>query len=656
MLGSFVFIYFSSTSTLFFHQMPFPYFSITNAILTLIASATGAVLFLLARVISEEESKPLYRINIALQVVFAILCGVGLVLASSKHQYSDTHPIDILIHKGSRHFNEYVTQAASSKTLEDAVFEYQRRYGQHPPPNFDKWWEYATSRSSVVIDEFDQIYRNLLPFRSIPPVQIREMTQKLATNPFNDLGAISIRNGKPKVQKGIKPTHEWMVQGAAKMIANFSKHLPDMDILFNLNDEPRVAVPWEKAVQLKRKARLQDVVPGEALVNRWSVDRQHGWGPIEPSHQTNETIFTDGAWRGVFDPYVSAICPPSSRARTRRIWNRREICLDCAKPHTMGQFPLDFNLASEICHQPDLAYLHGLLISPASFKVSQELIPIFSQSALTGFNDILYPSPWNYMDKVSYQPSRQFPDPEFAQKENSLYWVGSTSEGYSRFNEWKGIPRQRFTHLVNNNTHNQVSVLLPDGPGGAYRYEIMDGSAPAEKLHLSTNAHLADPITRCGDCEIQHDELGTIPWIDFQNHWSHRFLFDLDGAGFSGRFLPFLQSRSLPMKTGLFRQWFDSRVVSWFHFVPVDIRLHGLWSTLAYFAGVPAAGANDNDPGKTPMRMNAHKNQGWYIAEQGRKWSDTALRKEDMEIYFFRLLLEWGRLTDDQRDVLGYTV
>jgi len=32
------------------------------------------------------------------------------------------------------------------------------------------------------------------------------------------------------------------------------------------------------------------------------------------------------------------------------------------------------------------------------------------------------------------------------------------------------------------------------------------------------------------------------------------------------------------------------------------------------------------------------------------------LRREDMEIYFFRLLLEWGRLTDDGRDEIGFDV
>jgi len=30
------------------------------------------------------------------------------------------------------------------------------------------------------------------------------------------------------------------------------------------------------------------------------------------------------------------------------------------------------------------------------------------------------------------------------------------------------------------------------------------------------------------------------------------------------------------------------------------------------------------------------------------------LRKEDMEVYMFRLLLEWGRLTDDKRTEVGF--
>ncbi|KAJ5787982.1 hypothetical protein N7457_002972 [Penicillium paradoxum] len=651
-IGGFLIVYFSSLSALTGGQLPFPFISLTHAVLPLAASLMGALLFLLARVVHDEGPR-LYRTNIAVQILFAVLCGIGLVFAVSKHRLAHIHPIEFLIHDGRIQHDRYLAQASTSKTLEGAVSEYQRRYGQHPPPGFDQWYQYATSRSSAIIDDFDQIHHDLLPFRALAPEHIRAMTHELATNPFNDLGGIIIRNGTTKVQEGIKPTHAWMVEGAAEMIDNFVQYLPDMDLVFNLNDEPRVAVPWEKVSMLKRQAEMQEMIPNEHTVPTWTVNREDSWAPIEPAHQTNITVFTDRSWRGVFDPYVSAVCPPSSKARTQRIWNRRDLCLSCVDPHSMGQFPLNFNIASEICHQPDLAFLHGLLISPASFKVSQELIPVFSQSALTGFNDILFPSPWNYIDKVKYNPTEEHPDPEYGHKENSLYWVGSTSEGFSRFGEWKGMPRQRFAHLINNNTENQVSVLLPAGPN-SFRYEIMDGNAPTSDLHLQTSVHLADPIARCSDCGEQAAEMGTVGWVDFQAHWAHRFLFDLDGAGFSGRFLPFLHSHSLPFKTGLFRQWFDSRVTSWLHFVPVDIRLHGLWSTLAYFAGVPAPMSDVNGPVAPQMRMKSHDQQGKWIAEEGRKWAHTALRKKDMEIYFFRLLLEWGRLTDDQRDVLGF--
>ncbi|KAJ5893312.1 hypothetical protein N7495_005003 [Penicillium taxi] len=643
-MGSFVLIYFPSMAILISQPMSFPYISISRAAITLALPSLGSCIFLFSRIVSGEESKSLYRTNIILQILLVILCGVGLVFASSKLHLIYEHPIDVLTHEARAHYDQFIAQAASSDNLGHALMEYRRRYNQHPPPGFDKWYQYATSRSSVVIDDFDSIYNNLLPFWAISPDQLRSMTHQLATNPFNDLGAISIRNGTPQVQEGIKPTHAWMVHGAAKMIQSFSEHLPDMDIVLNLNDEPRVAVPWERITPMNWEGKQQQPIPKETVVGDWSINRQGGWGPISPPHQTNETVFTDGSWRGVYDTCVSLTCPPSSRVRTQRIWNRRDLCLDCAEPHSLGQFPLNFDVATDICHQPDLAFLHGLLISPSSFKVSQDLVPIFSQSAISGFNDILFPSPWNYMDKVKYAPSDQTPDLKYEDKENSLYWVGSTSEGYSRFGEYRGMPRQRLSHLVNNNTQNQVSVLLPDGPL-AYRYRTMDGSAPAEQLNLRANVHLLGPIARCGDCDLQRDELGTGPRVDFQSHWSHRYLVDLDGAGFSGRFLPFLQSHSLPFRTGLFRQWFDERMISWLHFVPVDIRLHGLWSTLAYFAGVS---------NESTVNMDAHTAQGMWIAEQGRKWSEVALRKEDMEIYFFRLLLEWGRLTDDKRDVLGY--
>src|SRR5688572_28516678 len=60
--------------------------------------------------------------------------------------------------------------------------------------------------------------------------------------------------------------------------------------------------------------------------------------------------------------------------------------------------------------------------------------------------------------------------------------------------------------------------------------------------------------------------------VPFSEHWRFRHLIDMDGAGFSGRFLPFLHSRSLVYRAALYRTWMDERVHAWQHYIPVDVR------------------------------------------------------------------------------------
>jgi hypothetical protein len=53
---------------------------------------------------------------------------------------------------------------------------------------------------------------------------------------------------------------------------------------------------------------------------------------------------------------------------------------------------------------------------------------------------------------------------------------------------------------------------------------------------------------------------------------------------------------------------------------------------------------------------NGHNLEGERIAEEGREWAGKVLRKEDMEIYMFRLLLEWGRVVNDRREEIGFVL
>ncbi len=51
------------------------------------------------------------------------------------------------------------TVGLQSKTLDEAVINYRRRYNRAPPKGFDKWWEYAMKNDVKMVDEYDQIVR-----------------------------------------------------------------------------------------------------------------------------------------------------------------------------------------------------------------------------------------------------------------------------------------------------------------------------------------------------------------------------------------------------------------------------------------------------------------------------------------------------------------
>ncbi|RMZ88416.1 hypothetical protein DV736_g4349, partial [Chaetothyriales sp. CBS 134916] len=598
-----------------------------------------------------------------------------LVPAWIKQSLLSSHPIDLLLLDADRSHQAYFKATELDPSLAQVVSRYKDRYGRTPPPGFDIWWEYATNRSTVILDEYDQIYEDLLPFWAIHPADIRQQTWEIISNPWNEIAGISIRGGVATVQENILPTHRWMLEGITVLVNAFARYLPDMDLAFNLNDESRVAVPYDRLQSLRRQ--------GEATKSfgtaSWSPNRASGWRPITKV-PNRDTVFHDLSFHNTFGPFGSVGCPPSSASRARsRIASQSTFCYSCAEPHSTGQFLSNWTLAADVCHQPDLAYLHGFYLSPAAFKATHSLRPVFSQSKPHPYNDILYPSAWNYMDKVFYAPSEYsgkenepgympgFLDPPFSDKENTLFWRGATSEGVSSSDPtWRGMARQRLIHLANNLTahpHDDVTLFLPTVSPSTSRtsftYVTLPGSS-VSTLGLSVDARVVDHISRCGmrDCTDQDAEFSpaSVPTTDFQAHWQYKYLFDLDGAGFSGRFLPFLQSRSLPFKTALFREWYDSRLTAWKHFVPVDLRLHGVWSTLAYFAGVDGWTYSRGGLWRKRVVWAPHEREAETIALAGREWSSRVLRKEDMEVYFFRLLLEWARVTDDERRNLGFDV
>jgi len=647
-----------TTSFAWANLHPFPAISASWSFFALCLVILSFAAYLHMESVSEEKPSethaPIFsRVPSLVYLSLLILFILRIILWASHSSVVTYHPIDYLIYDAQIRHEAFRSQAGRSHNLEEAAKLYRERYGRHPPPGFQHWYEYATARHSVIIDDYDSIHRDLLPFHALSPGEIRQRTWTMISNPWNDAAGISIRNGNVTISPNVMPTHRWMLDGVVQMINNFAEHLPDMDLAFNLNDECRVTVPYEQIEPMRKHPSTVGSLEYTPK-NSFSPTRAEQWKVI-PEEGNNETPLIAISFHPSFYAFGSVGCPPNTPARTQRIWDVSTLCTTCAAPHSLGAFLANWTLAADICHQPDLANLHGLYISPAAYKGTHELYPIFSQSKAHAFNDILYPSAWNYLDKAHYDPdpddSGEHPDPPFGEKQNILFWRGATSEGVSPgAGQWRGMTRQRFIHHANPITNTSAahspplsSLLLPV-PSDRTNRTLHYTRHPSAAAFTTTDIHIVDSIARCGgrDCLDQSHEFSPLsPPADFQSHWRYRYLLDLDGAGFSGRFLPFLQSRSLPFKAALFREWWDDRLTPWWHYVPLDLRGQGFWATLEYFAG-------------SGEREGGRVTEGARMADKGREWAGLALRKEDMEIYFFRLLLEWGRLTDDGRDALGY--
>lgn len=282
-----------------------------------------------------------------------------------------------------------------------------------------------------MIDEYDSIDRDLHPFFKISPQDLRYYTKLIIQDRWYDATGISIRDGKAAISSDshVNDDHRWMMERLVDMIGTFSQWLPDMDMAFNINDECRIAVPWHDT----QSTFSESARPPTSPSNNFSPHRTAQWSSL--SNDLKGKIMSDISWQPIFHSHGTLHCPLGSRAKGRH-WDRSRHCSMCASEHSFGPFP-NWTQMSDICHQPDLAELHGFYTSPSAFKsTGSRLLPLFSQSKAPGFHDILYPSAWNWASKATYRPSEEFPDVPFANKNESIFWRGSTSEGRTWMYIW----------------------------------------------------------------------------------------------------------------------------------------------------------------------------------------------------------------------------
>lgn len=570
------------------------------------------------------------------------LPGLSLFRPFTKHVEGtfahDRHPIEKLMQEANRKWHQY--DDSRSASFRDAVAKYRQTYGRHPPPGFKEWYEFARKRGVHNVDDFHQITGDLRPFWATPPQDIRKMAARLLTS--EGIAGLSIRNHKVKMHG-----EGWRVETLKASVERLAKYLPDMDIAMNAMDQPRVMVTHDdiqKYLQIEESTRSLPIT----ATAKFTEDMDY---LFDEDAEVNEDV--DPGWFSVTGkPYMDfgkESCPPESPARA----NLSAEEADKFYKESFGGLISNFTGSSDLCNVgPVLQDQHGFLFSASSNTITRKLIPVFSECKVSVNNDILFPANMYFLKDPRYVYDSKN-DYEWEDKADSLLWRGVTSGGIQVEDNWWRLHRQRFVREANATEmeNKTVSIL---SKSSKKQYQVNPDFHPSQFAASYFDVGFTEAWGCIPDCSFYNDVWTYKEPKAFTEQFKAKYLVDIDGHSFSGRWRAFHQSKSLGLKATIFREWHDSRLFAWRHFVPMDNRFSDLYALMTYFIGVHPPAGKDTPRTHDPY-VPRHDFEAEVIASQSREWAHLALRDEDLDIYLYILLLEYGRIVDDNRDSIGYS-
>lgn len=537
----------------------------------------------------------------------------------------DNHPISTLIQEADKSWRQY--EEHRSKSFRDAVRTYREQYQRHPPPGFREWYQYARKKKIHNVDDFAQIMDDIRPFWAIEPKTIRNLAANMWRDEAQGVSGIHIRD-----HQIVKETNgAWRSETMITLIKKFVKFLPDMDIAMNRLDQPRVIVPWEDMQELLSKESDSRHAPPEA-VNEWTNGMD---GLLNVTAEDDGSPMEDPGWYPwhgkQYMEIASEACPPDSPARRNSTTTAEAE--DLYKDR-LGGLITNFNRSTDLCTiGPQIQDKHGLLYSSSSMLATRRLVPIFGECKVNVNSDILFPANmyWKHDERYDYDDKW---DKDWEEKQDVMMWRGVTSGGTQTVDNWRRMHRQRLVMDVNSTELVGKEIrILTEQPEEKGEYENYRDFHPATFAENHTDVGFVETWGCVPDCSF-YDNIWTIkPSVTLGEQFKNKFVVDIDGHSFSGRWHAFLESKALGIKATIFREWHDSRLFAWRHFVPMDNRYDDVYTLLTYFLGVgkpPGSGESEVDSGKAYVAR--HDTEAKRLANQGREWAKKVLRREDIEV------------------------
>ncbi|RSH90840.1 Glycosyltransferase 90 protein [Saitozyma podzolica] len=170
---------------------------------------------------------------------------------------SKLHPVYQLIRDARTAWNNKL--ARQSQSLKEAVQEYRRRYGRHPPKGFDRWWRYVKANNVSLPDEYDQIERDLLPFRALSPQELGRRQDELSGR--HPTYTLQVTNGSLHTLLSIEEggasvsDFKYRVEDQVALIEPIVNYLEDFKAVYWLHDNPATAITYDHRQELLKTLR-----------------------------------------------------------------------------------------------------------------------------------------------------------------------------------------------------------------------------------------------------------------------------------------------------------------------------------------------------------------------------------------------------------------
>ncbi|KAJ6619521.1 glycosyl transferase family 90-domain-containing protein [Mycena sp. CBHHK59/15] len=243
----------------------------------------------------------------------------------------------------------------------------------------------------------------------------------------------------------------------------------------------------------------------------------------------------------------------------------------------------------------DIAFLR----SSSSSDFTTDLWPLLSMTKISPcFSDILFPGQY-YYEESWWSGSFAHPnDVAWKDKKQQIYWRGMSNGGHIIGQNYHKFPRFRLIDIARNHS------------------DLIDA-----KMTRFAESHCTDNCDR--DHIIEEYDI-TGPQSPKEDVYHYKYLLDVDGNTFSGRYLGLLKSGSLVFKSTVFDEYFNDWLRPYVHYIPVQPDLSDLVEKVEWAI--------------------AHDDEARLIQETGKLFTERAMTDSQNDCYFAAVLLEWARL------------